>query len=139
MRIYVSGPMRGLPAFNHPAFERAACALRGQGHEVFSPQEKNEADGFDFTSMSGTEDLAEIGFDLRRSLALDLGWICAEAEAVVALPGWRSSRGARAEVATALALDLPVWPAKAFLLAGADAPKIGTAERLVALFGREPE
>lgn len=124
MRIYISGPMRGLPQFNHPTFERAACALRGQRHEVFSPHEKNEADGYDFTGMTGTEDLAEIGFDLRRALALDLGWICAEAEGVVVLPGWHKSSGSRAEVSAALALDVPVWRFQQFVLAGTEATRV---------------
>lgn len=126
MRIYVSGPMRGIPAFNHPAFERATLALRGQGHEVFSPAEKNEADGYDFDECDGTEDLAALGFDVRRALALDLGWVCAEAEAVVLLPGWHKSRGACAEVATALALDLPVWRFKQFVLDGTEAGRVTT-------------
>lgn len=124
MRIYISGAMRGIPQFNHPAFERAASALRGQGHEVFSPAEKNEREGYSFTDCDGTEDLAAMGFDVRRALALDLGWICAEAEGVVVLPGWRSSLGARAEVCTALALDIPVWPVGAFITGGPEAVQL---------------
>ena len=139
MSIYFSGPLRGLPNVGHPVFVRGACALRGQEHDVHSPHEKNEADGYDFTGMDGTEDLTELGFDLRRALALDLGWLCAEAEAVVVLPGWRKSRGARAEVATALALDLPVWPLTKFLLDGEDAPKIVNADQMLGLFFRDPE
>jgi hypothetical protein len=110
---------------------------------VHSPHEKDIEDGFDFTGCDGTEDLAAMGFDLRRALALDLGWICAEAEAVVVLPGWRRSRGARAEVATALALDIPVWPLTKFLLDGEAATQVTTADALanllVTTFGRGDE
>lgn len=125
MRIYIAGPMRGMPDGNAGAFIRAAAALRGQDHEVFAPHEQNMADGFDFTGTTHSEaEMAEMGFDLRRSLAIDLGWICAEAEGVVVLPGWRRSRGAKAEVATALALDIPVWSIEAFVVAGEKAARV---------------
>lgn len=134
MRIYVAGPMRGMPDGNTPAFTRAAAALRGQDHEVFSPAEQNTADGYDWTGTTHSEsEMAEMGFDLRRSLAIDLGWICAEAEGVVVLPGWYKSRGSRAEVATAQALDIPVWRFGQFVLTGADAPRVLSLHPVLAL------
>jgi hypothetical protein len=48
------------------------------------------------------------GFSLRRALGDDLAWICAEADAVALLPGWKDSKGATAERATAIALGLHV-------------------------------
>ena len=33
-RIYIAGPMSGLPEFNHPAFHAAAAQLRGAGYIV---------------------------------------------------------------------------------------------------------
>ncbi len=41
-KVYLAGPMRGLPLFNFPAFADAAAKLRAQGYDVFSPAERDE-------------------------------------------------------------------------------------------------
>lgn len=84
--------MSGLPDLNFPAFNAAAAVLRAEGKTVFNP--------------------AELGLgsdDYREALTACLAWICAEAEAMVVLPGWENSPGARAEVATAKALGIKVY------------------------------
>ncbi len=91
MKIYLAGPMRGLPSYNFPEFFWYAHLLRQQGHEVFNP--------------------AEIGLpqdNIRAIFAVEMDWLCREAEAVYLIPGWQSSRGARAERALAQALGLTV-------------------------------
>lgn len=40
-RVYLSGPMTGLPDLNFPAFHAAAAQLRAQGLEVVNPAEIN--------------------------------------------------------------------------------------------------
>jgi len=47
LRLYLSGPMRGIPEQNHPAFHAAAQRLRLIGHEVYNPAE--EEAGFRLT------------------------------------------------------------------------------------------
>ena len=111
MKLYLAGPMRGLPEFNFPAFFSAAKRLRLDGHEVFHPAEKDiERYGTDISkgNHEGREDVAasQHGFSLREALAADLAWICAEADGIALLPGWRNSKGATAEHATAVALGL---------------------------------
>lgn len=115
MKIYVAGPMRGIPEFNFPAFHAAADKLRAQGHSVFNPAERdNEKHGTDISKGNATGDEAlatkQHGFNLREALGADLAFICAEADAIALLPGWENSKGAKAEHATAVALGLEVIP-----------------------------
>ena len=113
MRLYLGGPMRGIPEFNFPAFHKAAHALRNQGHIVFSPAEKDiERHGTDISKGNehGDEGVAmvEHGFNLRVALLEDLTFICQHAAGIALLPGWKNSKGATAEHATAVALGLAV-------------------------------
>lgn len=113
MKIYIAGPMRGIPEFNFPAFHDAAAYFLAWGCEVFNPAARdNEKHGTDISkgNLEGCEEKAakDHGFNLREALGADLAWICAEADAIALLPGWRNSKGATAEHATAVALGLKV-------------------------------
>lgn len=113
MRVYLAGPMRGLPNFNFLAFHKAAAVLRMRGHHVFSPAERDElihGPELSTNNLTGCEQMAaaQHGFSLREALGADMAWICAEAEAIALLPKWELSKGARAEYALADALGLDV-------------------------------
>ena len=110
-RVYVSGPMRGYQDFNAHAFDVARKHLRSLGHEVFCPRQNDLRNGFDSVGLTGLEDLASLGFNLREALAEDMDWICRHATAVFMLPGWSGSKGATAERAVAVALGLDIWGA----------------------------
>lgn len=105
-RIYLAGPMQGIPEFNFPLFHAVTWALRRAGHEVFCPAEN------DLTQQAGTTDsrtgsLAEAkakGFSLREALADDTRYICLRANTVVILPDWEKSNGVQAEQRLAVAL-----------------------------------
>lgn len=101
-RLHLSGPMRGLPSHNFPAFEAAASHLRSLDHYGTSPHEHDlemgfVADGPDMDSAS-----------LRKALAWDLDQVC-HSDALILLPGWESSRGAALEVHAALVCDVPCY------------------------------
>jgi len=82
MKLYLAGPMRGYPEFNHPAFHAAAAELRASGHAVFNPAEHAESLGINTTGMTGDPSHEELaGYSLRELIAADLAWICANAEA----------------------------------------------------------
>jgi len=87
-RIYLSGPMTGLPEFNYPLFHRTARRLREEGHFVFNPAE--------YPYDGPLED-----FPVRTAFADYAEFICLEATAIYLLPGWQRSQGALAEVALA--------------------------------------
>ena len=91
MKLYLCGPMSGLPDLNYPAFHAAADLLRADGHEVINPAE-NPAPPC--KSWRGY---------MRMSVAQ-----VAQCEAIAVLPGWEKSRGATLEMHIARQLDLIV-------------------------------
>ena len=94
MRLYVSGPMTGIPEFNYPAFADACIRLRAEGHTVISPHEVNPQDGSEH----------EWAWYMRRDLVALM-----DADAIVVLPGWEDSRGALLETHVATALGMPLY------------------------------
>lgn len=111
MKIYLAGPMTGIPFFNYPAFDAAASILRADGHEVFNPADHDrEMFGGDISNETGSaeQSAADHGFDRRAALKADLSWICDNAEGIAMLPGWEKSSGANAEIALSRALSLEI-------------------------------
>jgi hypothetical protein len=110
VKLYLAGPMAGIPGFNFPQFRKAAAYLRAEGHSVFSPDEKDEDRyGAAFAEKYTTGDIEQAtkqGFSLREALAYDTTYICQEADGIAMLPGWENSKGAFAEWALARALGL---------------------------------
>ena len=102
--------MTGIPFFNFPLFNSVTAELRAQGHEVFNPAERDieRHNGKDISAdnPNGCQIVAakNHGFSLRQALADDCEYICLQADAIVMLPGWEHSKGARAEHALAAAL-----------------------------------
>jgi hypothetical protein len=99
MKVYLAGPMSGLPDFNFPAFHAAARALRNAGHEVFSPAEKD-------LEVWGNMETIRAKANYRECLRWDLNWILDHAEAIALLPGWEKSKGVAIELALAEVLGL---------------------------------
>jgi hypothetical protein len=103
---YLAGPMRGIEEYNFPEFRKQTAWLRGLGWEIFSPAERDEQD----PEIDHTEDIA--GWTGSRGLdyfmAHDLKAVC-EMDAVICLPGWEASQGARLETVTAVEVGHPVF------------------------------
>ncbi len=88
-RIYLSGPMSGIPDNNIPAFHDYAASLRADGHQVVSPAEIEE---------SGTWEMC---------LRADVRELCT-CDAIALMPGWESSKGANLELHIAHRLGMEV-------------------------------
>lgn len=80
-RVYIAGPMTGLPEFNFPAFQAMAATMRAEGWHVENPAEHGLVDGAEWADY----------------LRFDIGRL-STCEAMMLLPGWSRSRGARLEV-----------------------------------------
>lgn len=91
MKIYLAGPMTGLPDFNYPAFNAAAEKLRALGHGVCNPAENPVPP---CRSWEGY---------MRLALAQLVTCDC-----IVLLQGWQASRGAKVESDLALTLRMKV-------------------------------
>lgn len=95
-RIYISGPMTGLPNFNYDAFNAAADRLRNAGwQEVINPAE----------NFGGRKDLPRVTY-LRADVVM-----LAKCDAIAMLPGWEKSRGAKLEYMLACELGMKIFDA----------------------------
>lgn len=93
-RIYLAGPMTGLPQYNYPAFMVQATRLRGLGYHVENPAENVHPID---QSWNGYMRVA-----LTQMLTCD---------AVALLPDWHLSRGACLENDIATQLGMAVCQA----------------------------
>ena len=100
-RIYIAGPMRGVPKFNRPAFEDWAETLRAIGWDVVSPVEIGAKFGTDLQIDSDPELLRKVKGEELRALVT--------CEAIYLLRNWQYSVGAREELAAALSRHLAVY------------------------------
>lgn len=89
MKVYIAGPITGLPQLNRPAFIQAAMKMSFEKHVPLNPAIL--PDGL-------TEaDYMAVGLTMLQ-----------RADAIYLLTGWQFSAGARAEHALALKLGLEV-------------------------------
>lgn len=90
-RIYLAGPMTGIPGFNFDEFDRVAAYLRREtGAAVFNPADNENR---------------ETGLSRSVYMALDFSALLL-ADRIVFLEGWRRSQGAVAEAVVARELGL---------------------------------
>lgn len=122
MRIYLSGPMTSLPDNNIPKFNAVAERLRAEGHFVINPAE--------LSATFGTKEELERSFRAmynlpRKDYNLQMEYMPHESilarsvmdadlaavrscNAIYLLHGWENSRGAKKELAEAIACRLQV-------------------------------
>ena len=100
-KVYIAGPMRGLPDFNYPKFDQYAQAHRAVGWEVENPVEIGAGYG---TPEQVNADPALLAAVMAAEIhALET------CDAIYLLDGWQNSEGARKELAVAIAYRLKIY------------------------------
>jgi hypothetical protein len=101
-KIYIAGPMTGLPDLNFPAFHGEASWLRAMGNEVINPAEIND------------EGLAVMAFTAeeyqehwRKCMRADIAQLVT-CDAIHMLDGWEKSCGATLEHHIARTLGMAI-------------------------------
>lgn len=97
MRVYLSGPMTGLPNDNFDEFNRVAEIWRQEGYRTYNPADRGRPAGWTWIDYL-RDDLREIS----------------ASDALAVLPGWESSHGAQLEVHIAERLEMPIFDALTF-------------------------
>lgn len=88
-KVYIAGPMSGLPEYNRPAFFAEAARQSELGRSVLNPA----------TLPDGLSQAEYMSICLPMVMAAD---------AIVLLPGWEESAGATAEFSLAAKLEKEV-------------------------------
>lgn len=102
-KLYICGPMTGLPDHNYPAFARAAEQLRAAGYEVISPAENG---------LPPDAPWAE-------HMRVDIANLATHCMGLAVLPGWASSRGAAIEMGIAEDFEMHVMQVNTWLAVAA--------------------
>lgn len=90
-RLYLSGPMSGLPEHNFPAFHAAAADLRAHGYDVVNPAEVNSTNPGDWSAC----------------MRADIKALC-DCDGLALMPGWENSKGAHLELHIAHRIDIEI-------------------------------
>ena len=90
--VYLAGPMSGRPNYNFDEFNRITGILRDRGVRVLNPAE----------TAGGVQDLGRQWY-----FKYDFG-VIALCDAVLCMPEWDTSEGAKAEVVYASEIGVPV-------------------------------
>lgn len=101
-RLYISGPMTGIPDHNLPAFFDAADVLASLGYLAENP---GDNDGRTLEAALGNA--GTTGRTWSDYLRIDIARL-AKCDGVVVLPGWQQSKGANLEVDVATRLGMPI-------------------------------
>lgn len=110
MKVYISGPMSGIPESNFPAFHAAAASLRRLGFDVVNPAEINPG-------QPPADDAGKEAFDafynacLRADIREMMG-----CDAIALMPGWTQSKGANLELHIAHRVGMRIYALHELLL-----------------------
>lgn len=113
MTIYISGPMRGKPFFNFAEFDEASIQLREAGHTPVSPAEMDRLRVRE-AGLDEHDEASYLKITKERCMEEDI-IAMSHVDAVVLLPGYEKSKGAKVEIAYAEYRGIPVYRLEDFL------------------------
>jgi len=99
VKVYISGPMTGLPDYNRAAFRKAEARLLSRGYDVVNPARVNLPESSEWIDY------------MRHDIKMLM-----DCDGIATLPGWDESRGALTEVFLADRLKLPAMDLELWLL-----------------------
>lgn len=113
MKLYLAGPMTGIPQFNFPAFDAAREALENLGHTIIPPDDLDDPTIRRVALASEDGVLDPSPFDNGETwgdfLSRDVKIVADCVDGVAVMGGWRTSRGARLELFVAYLTGKPVF------------------------------
>lgn len=101
LSYYLSGPMKGYPDHNWPAFTEACEILRRTGLTIVSPHEVNPA-----ANVEAKLNPEKYPLDYLRNDIIEMLNRC---QSMILMKGWPKSRGVRLELDIALSLEWPIY------------------------------
>lgn len=109
---YIACGMTGIPLSNWPHFEACQSALEQVGWHIVSPTRIDEAVGMVLAVRNASNEVVSVmttpKFDYEKILQID--FLAIEAcDAIIMLPGWTESSGAKRELQHAIGLGLQVF------------------------------
>jgi len=110
---YLAGPMRGYPLYNFEQFMGAAAILEHRGIKVLNPAQMDLEIGFD--PLTDPFDDIAMHSAMRRDINALL-----QVDAIILLPKWRESEGARFELGVARMIGLDIFEYHNGFLTGVD-------------------
>ncbi|RLB68244.1 MAG: hypothetical protein DRH08_01485 [Deltaproteobacteria bacterium] len=116
MKLYIAGPMAGLPNFNYEAFNHAERVLIDRGFSTVNPaslDKPEELQHLDFETGGGV-----VGAQRARFLKRDFAEL-ARCDGIILLDGWEESIGANCELAASLIMGIGIY---VFTLGGIEIP-----------------
>jgi hypothetical protein len=113
LKIYIAGPMTGIPDLNFPAFHAEAARLRVLGYEVINPAEING--GADELVATAAMNAQQYQVHYRKCMANDIAALLA-CDGIALLPNWKASRGAKLEHHIAETLGMFAIEARGLLI-----------------------
>lgn len=106
-RVYIAGPMRGIPELNFPEFYRVEKVWSDMGWSVVNPAQMDKEHGY----VPTKEQTFFSNLSIEQAMSRDLPAV-ASCQAIALMRGWEKSQGANLELQHARTLGKEVYDAE---------------------------